>query len=137
MLTNSVMHKAQTIFLVILSVFLLGFEKKGIPSEQGMYSVDVQFSGAAAIVGKNKLNVLLNDAGSRAPVEKKVAIEVIPWMPAHEHGSHDRATVQYQGKGRYLVEGLSFTMPGDWDVYLKIMDGGKEDSVVFNVHVSR
>ncbi|MCL5024693.1 MAG: FixH family protein [Nitrospirae bacterium] len=123
--------------VLVLTLFLLAFEKKGIDTEQGFYSVDVQFAASTVKVGKNTLKVGINDRGSRKPLEKKLTMEAIPWMPAHEHGTSDIAQVRYLGNGQYLVEGLSFTMPGDWEVYLRIRDGGKEDTAVFHVPVAR
>ncbi len=123
--------------LLLMSVFLMAFDKKGINTEQGSYSIDVQCAADPVMVGKNDMTVTINDAKSRKPVERKLIMEAIPWMAAHEHGSSDIAVVTYLGKGRYRIEGINFSMPGDWEVYLKLQDGNKEDSAVFDVHVGR
>lgn len=137
MITESLRRLARVFPVFVLAVFLLGFEQKGIQSEQGLYLVDVQFAGTSFRVGKNVMEITMNDRNTRKPVEQKLAIEVVPWMPVHEHGSMDRAKVAYLGKGRYRVENLSFTMPGDWEVYFKIMDNGREDTAVLNVLAGR
>jgi len=123
--------------ILVVSLFLMAFEQKGINSEQGFYSIDVQCAANPVKVGKNNMTVTINDAKSLKPFEKKLIVEVIPWMPTHEHGSSDIASVTYLGKGQYRVEGINFTMPGEWDVYFKIREGNKEDSAVFNIVVSR
>ena len=137
MRTEAMIRWTGVLSLLIMSVFLMAFEKKGITTEQGFFSIDMQCAADQLTVGKNNMTVTINDAKSMKPVERKLIMEVIPWMGAHEHGSSDIAVVTYLGKGRYRAEGINFTMPGDWDVYLKLRDGDKEDSAVFNVHVAR
>jgi hypothetical protein len=123
--------------ILAMSIFLTAFEKKGINTEQGFYSVDVQCAANPVMTGKNNITVTINDVKSMKPLEKKLIIEAIPWMPTHEHGSSDIPVITYLGKGQYRIDEINFTMPGDWDVYLKIRDGGKEDTAVFNVNVAR
>ena len=137
MRSNTTIRWTAVIALLVMSAFLLAFNTKGISTEQGFYSVDVQCAADPVMVGKNTITATIKDAKSLKPVEKKLTIEVIPWMGAHEHGSSDITVVTYLGKGQYRMEGINFTMPGDWEVYLKLRDGDKEDSAVFNVHVGR
>jgi hypothetical protein len=137
MLTEKMMRLTGILSLLIMSVFLMAFDKKGINTEQGFYSVDVQCAADPVMVGRNNMTVTINDAKSMKPIERKLIMEVIPWMAAHEHGSSDIAVVTYLGKGQYRLEGVNFTMPGDWEVYFKLRDGDKEDSAVLNVHVGR
>jgi hypothetical protein len=137
MRTDTVIWRTGVFSILAISVFLMAFEKKGINTEQGFYSVDVQYVANPVMVGKNNMTITINDAKSMKPIDKKLVIQAIPWMPAHEHGSSDIAVVTYLGKGQYRIEGINFTMPGDWDVYFKIQDGGKEDSAVFNIRVAQ
>lgn len=123
--------------ILVVSLFLMAFEQKGINSEQGFYSIDVQCAANPVTVGKNNMTVKINDIKSMKPIERKLDMDVIPWMTAMEHGSSDIAVVTYLGKGQYRVEGINFTMPGDWDVYLKLREGEKDDTAVFTVHVAR
>jgi hypothetical protein len=127
----------EVLALMVMSAFLMAFNTKGVSTEQGLYSVDVQSASDPVMIGKNTMTATIKDAKSLKPVEKKLTIEVIPWMAAHEHGSSDIAVITYLGKGQYRMEGINFTMLGDWEVYLKLRDGDKEDSAVFNVHVGR
>jgi hypothetical protein len=123
--------------VLVLSIFLFGFEQRGIQTEQGLYLVDVQFPGSSLKVGKNTMDITVNDRKSLRPVAHRLLIDVVPWMPAHEHGSMSQAKVAYLGEGRYRVENLSLTMAGDWEVYFKITDQGREDTAVFNVVAGR
>jgi len=137
MRSNAMIRLAGVLTILVMSVFLMAFEKKGINTEQGLYSVDVQSAADPVMVGKNRMTVKINDVKSMKPIERKLDMDVIPWMTAMEHGSSDIAVVTYLGKGQYRVEGINFTMPGDWDVYLKLREGEKDDTAVFTVHVAR
>jgi YtkA-like len=134
--TGTMIRWTGVLAMLLISIFLMGFEQKGINSEQGFYSVDVQSAGNPVMVGENNMNITVIDVKSMKPLERKLNIEALPWMPAHEHGSSNKPVVTYLGRGKYHIEGITFTMPGDWEIYLKIQDNGKEDSVVFNVPVA-
>ena len=56
-------------------------------------------------------------------------------MPINVHAGNDVPTVEYKGKGEYLIEKLNFDAAGDWEVYIKLNNGGEEDTAVFNVSV--
>jgi hypothetical protein len=133
---KAIMQWTGVFVIALTSIFLMAFEQNGINSEQGFYSVDVQSAANPVMVGKNNMTVTIRDVKSMKPLERKLNIEALPWMPAHEHGSSNKPIITYLGKGKYRIEEITFTMPGDWDVYLKIQDGGNEDSVVFNVPVT-
>jgi hypothetical protein len=57
-------------------------------------------------------------------------------MPQHGHGLPTRPRVTRQlGPGRYLVEGMKFSMTGWWEIKLKIDGAAGSDSVTFNTIV--
>jgi len=45
-----------------------------------------------------------------------LALDVVPWMPAHGHGASSTATVTAKGGGKYVVTDVDFFMPGDWEL---------------------
>lgn len=45
-----------------------------------------------------------------------LAIDVVPWMPAHGHGSNVVPVVTGRGEGIYRVESIDFSMPGTWEL---------------------
>jgi len=52
-------------------------------------------------------------------------------MPAHGHGlPTEPEVVKNLGNGSYLVEGVKFSMPGEWVMTFTIKSGDKEDVVV-------
>lgn len=61
-------------------------------------------------------------------------IDVDGGMPQHGHGFPTRPRVtQELGEGRYLLEGMKFSMTGWWEIRLKVRsDESAEDTVTFN-----
>lgn len=125
-----------TSFLILLSSPLLGFTKGHNETEQQLYFVSIEFSTSTVKVGRNSMKLFIGDRKSRKPVKEKLEIEVVPWIPADEHGMDEIPVIKELGRGEYLVERLNFTMPGDWEIYVRINKGKKgEDTAVFNVSV--
>jgi hypothetical protein len=61
------------------------------------------------------------------------AIEVDARMPAHGHGMNRVPKVARQGDGSFKAEGLLFHMPGHWELYFDISQGGKSERAQFDV----
>jgi len=62
------------------------------------------------------------------------AIDVDGGMPQHGHGLPTQPRVTRElGDGRYLVEGMKFSMPGWWELKLRVRSPqGEADQVTFN-----
>ena len=64
-------------------------------------------------------------------------IEVGGGMPQHGHGFPTQPRVtRALGDGRYLIEGMKFSMPGWWEIKLKIAGSAGADEVTFNTVVA-
>ena len=64
-------------------------------------------------------------------------IMVYGGMPAHKHGFPTNPQVTEKlGSGRYLVDGIKFSMPGQWEIWLDIVANGKKDKAIFTIDVS-
>lgn len=62
------------------------------------------------------------------------SINVMGGMPEHGHGLPSQPAVQAgAGNGEYRIEGLSFNMPGWWEVSLYISHQKRDDTVTFNL----
>jgi hypothetical protein len=60
-------------------------------------------------------------------------IDVDGGMPQHGHGLPTQPRVtQELGDGRYLVEGMKFSMTGWWELKLSVHSAGVTDQVTFN-----
>ena len=121
-------------------MFLLVWAQPGmcglrVGTEQGEYQLDVEFGANPVRVGMNVVTLRLRDMGSKEPVGESMKIEIVPWMPMHEHTVMEMPRIQAMGAGEFRVEDLHFTMPGDWEVHLRMDSGGREDSAVFDVKV--
>ena len=121
---------------ILLSFFLFGFAMQQNTTEQGLYIVSIDFTKAPVKVGNNSLKLFIGDHKSKAPLTQKLDIEIVPWMPAHEHGTGNLPLIKELGKGTYAVEQLNLSMTGLWEIYIRINKGKKgEDTAVFNVNV--
>jgi hypothetical protein len=54
-------------------------------------------------------------------------LQVVPWMPAHGHGTSARAVVRSQGDGFYLIRPVYLYMSGRWELRTEI-EGFVNDS---------
>lgn len=45
-----------------------------------------------------------------------LALGVVPWMPAHNHGTSVTPTVTAEGQGKYLLTDVDLFMPGHWEL---------------------
>lgn len=69
------------------------------------------------------------------PVEG-LKIYVHGGMPIHRHGFPTKPRVtKYLGEGRYLVNGVKFSMPGDWEMRFNIKEATKRDRVIFYISI--
>ncbi len=69
------------------------------------------------------------------PVQKKLDMAVIPWMPTSEHDTTELPVVTELGNRQYIIEKLNFSREGAWEVYIIIDKDRKEDAAVFDVNV--
>ncbi|HEX8948529.1 MAG TPA: FixH family protein [Dissulfurispiraceae bacterium] len=119
-----------------LSLFLTGFTIQQNTTEQGLYFVSLEIAEKQVKVGRNNMKLFIGERNSKAPLKEKLRVEVVPWMPAHEHGTSEQPVIKYLGRGYYSIESVDLTMPGLWELYVRINKGSKdEDTAVFNVNV--
>jgi len=119
-----------------LGFCLSGFTVLQDKTEQGLYSVTLEFQGTQAKVGRNSMKLFIGDRKTKSPAKGKLNIEVVPWMPQHEHGTSEVPVIKDLGKGYYSVERVHLSMPGPWEIYVRINKGKKgEDTAVFNINV--
>ena len=58
-------------------------------------------------------------------------------MPVHQHGFPTKPRVKkYLGNGDYLIEGIKFNMPGEWEMRFNLKDGNKSSRAVFQFNLS-
>jgi hypothetical protein len=60
-------------------------------------------------------------ASSSAPIDG-LAMDVVPFMPDHGHGTSVAVTVTPEGSGRYMISPLYLYMAGYWEITFDITD---------------
>jgi len=96
---------------------------------KGLFQVRLSASGEILKNGRNEINVYISsDKGQKIENAK---VELVPWMPEHGHGAAWPPAVFDQGNGVYRAV-VALTMPGHWQLTVKISKGDSEDSVLFD-----
>jgi hypothetical protein len=96
--------------------------------DNGEFSVEILLPDSGLEMGVNKIDLILHDKGDKDVPGANIT--VTPWMPEMDHGVSEPPTVQEKGGGLYIVEDLTFTMTGKWELRLKIVKGDIEDTAV-------
>ncbi|PWF55228.1 FixH family protein [Massilia glaciei] len=106
------------------------------PSAKSLYAVSMR--SLAAPIGVNQMHSweirVTTPAG--APV-KQARIRFDGGMPQHGHGFPTSPKVTRElGDGRYLLEGMKFSMTGWWEMKLQIDAAPGRDEVKFNTVIA-
>jgi hypothetical protein len=97
----------------------------------GGMTIAVWSSPQPPVKGLAVFQLAFTDAGT--PVDG-LAIDVLPWMPAHGHGGSTRPTATATAPGVFLVQPVSFFMSGAWELRTTI-GGQRDDEVTVDVDV--
>jgi hypothetical protein len=125
--------------IIILSVLLLAFglayaKDYTVMKKAGSYMVHVKMDKNPPIVGKNQIEVSIQDkAGgevSDATVLVEYSMPAMPGMPAMNYKTKTEI------KNKKYMATVDFSMSGAWNINIKITRAGKTQSVKFNVDVS-
>jgi len=106
------------------------------PTIQDRYHVAIQ--SLADPIAINKMHAW--EIRLRSPSGEAVSgarISVDGGMPEHGHGLPTQPRVTRElGEGRYLLEGMKFSMPGWWEIKLKVVAASGSDDVTFNTIIA-
>ena len=69
--------------------------------------------------------------GSKEPTK----VEVDARMPAHGHGMNRVPKITRQPDGAFKAEGMLFHMPGHWELYFDVTEGGTTERAQVDVHL--
>jgi hypothetical protein len=81
----------------------------------GALSAAVRTSPQPPTRGTIAVELTVTQAADATPVDG-LAVQVRPWMPAHDHGSSIVPTVMSEGHGKYLITNVELFMPGHWEL---------------------
>lgn len=131
---NSIVRSSVIPIFIVLFLFSGGSAAGAneTPSDGGLYTVSLRIERSQPVVGNNTVTLTICDSRSNVGIEG-AAIEVIPWMTMHGHGSSKKTTVKERGGGIYTVENVYFTMEGDWDLLINIQKNSAKDTVTLPV----
>lgn len=106
------------------------------PSEDGEYLFSLHSTDPAVPFKKIHSWIVHIETKDGKPVEN-AKVFVFGGMPVHQHGFPTKPRVKkYLGNGDYLVEGIKFNMPGEWEMRFNIKDGFKQSRAVFQFKLS-
>jgi hypothetical protein len=126
-------------FTVILAILFLASglayaKDYTVTKKAGAYTVLVRMDKNPPIVGKNNIEISIQDAAAADVVDATVMVEysmpAMPGMPAMNYKT------KTDTKSKKYVSTVDFSMSGAWSINVKITRAGKTQSVKFNVDVS-
>jgi hypothetical protein len=85
-----------------------------VVSDSGALRIEVRFSPRPPTVGTDAVQLSFRDAnGASMP---GLDLTVVPWMPAHGHGTSVDPTVTEMTPGTFVATPLILFMPGSWEL---------------------
>jgi hypothetical protein len=79
----------------------------------GALHVELRTSPQPPALGTNEAELTITNVADGKPRDG-LTLQVVPWMPAMNHGTSVVPTVTAQRNGKYLVTELNLFMPGLW-----------------------
>ena len=96
-----------------------------LPSAAGTKQVTVWTSPQPPEKGVNAVRLLVSDATTGVPLDG-LAVQAVPWMPSHAHGTSAKTRVLAEDGGMYQVDNVYLYMDGTWQLRTSL----GEDTVV-------
>jgi hypothetical protein len=123
---------ALIIFVLFLAVGLVYAKDYEITKKAGEYTVRVTIDKNPPVTGINKMMVSIHDAKGGV-TDASVAVDYgMPAMPGMGAMNYKATTVL---KGESYLASINFSAAGPWSITVKIIRGGKTQSVKLNVDV--
>ncbi len=86
--------------------------------------VEIRTSPYPPVKGNNWIQYRISDAAGTAVTG--LPLDVLPWMPAHGHGTSVQPRIEDQGAGFYLCRDVFFYMAGHWELRSTLGPGGAD-----------
>jgi hypothetical protein len=99
-------------------------------ADKGLFSVEMLVIGNELKTGINTVDVIVHDESDADVMGAEITLT--PWMPEMGHGVKEVPKVTERGGGLYSVENVEISMPGRWELRVKIKKGRTKDEVVFD-----
>jgi hypothetical protein len=98
---------------------------ESVASRSGALHVALRSSPKTPAIGADAFELSVTDDLGQ-PAAGFVA-EVVPWMPAHGHGTSVQPVVRAQGQGVFVATPVYLYMPGRWELRIALA-GAIEDA---------
>jgi len=85
-----------------------------VASDSGALTIEVRFAPRPPVAGEDAAQLSFADA-TGAPASG-LDLTVVPWMPAHGHGTSVTPTVTETAPGVFVATPLYLFMPGSWEL---------------------
>jgi hypothetical protein len=89
-----------------------------LASDSGSLTIAVRFAPAPPTVGTDAAQLSFVDGSGAAAAG--LGLTVVPWMPAHGHGTSVNPTVTETAPGIFVATPLYLFMPGSWELRMTI-----------------
>jgi len=103
-----------------------------LEAQSGPFDGDIVLDSDSPAVGEHGAELVLVD-GTGNPL-RGAAVEIVPFMPAHGHGS-PKVEATETAPGHYLTEKMSLFMPGVWELRVHVVEGEAEGRLVATFEV--
>jgi hypothetical protein len=94
-----------------------------IVSDSGSLTIAVRFSPDPPTLGSDAAQLTVTDASGASL--SGLGLTVVPWMPAHGHGTSVDPSVTETAPGVFLASPIYLFMPGSWE--LRMTTSGSVD----------
>ena len=103
-----------------------------VVSASGRLHVEVRWSPPTPARGADAVELTVMDA-TGVPVDG-VAASVVPWMPAHAHGTSVKPVATPGGPGVVVATPVYLYMPGEWQLRITL-SGAADDSAIVTAQI--
>jgi hypothetical protein len=103
-----------------------------VTSDAGGLRIEVRWSPATPVRGQNAAELTFLDGNG--DVVDGLGVGVLPWMPAHGHGTSVEPDVTPAGPGVVVASRVYLYMPGAWQLRMTI-SGKVDDAAIATVQI--
>ncbi len=127
------MKRFMIVALMVLMAGTVYAKAMEVTKKAGADTVTVTLQNDPPVTGENGITILVKDAAGKAVTNAAVTIDYeMPAMPGMPAMRYKALTTL---KGQEYTGKVNFSMPGAWNVKVKVKTGNKTDSIKFNTDV--
>ncbi|UCE78462.1 MAG: FixH family protein [Nitrospiraceae bacterium] len=104
--------------------------KYQLETEKGLFTLEISIQNDFT-VGMNMFDLLVRDREGQNVKDARILI--VPWMPEHAHSISENVSITEKSDGSYHVENVQLNMKGNWEIRIRIIQGGVTDKAVLKL----